>query len=147
LVYCPIVKQPNPTTKLAHNEIPFPTSVLEQPALCFHGATLLKDDGTVPTEIASQHPTMTIIPHHFAPRFIFGMIGRLVLLTGLGARGPGQGFPLAEGKQVSVGVESISKRMKWNYFGQSPQKFILKDDPNAATWFILQTLLFYFVTL
>jgi hypothetical protein len=109
LVYCPVVK-PLEAKACAEHEIPFPERVLDQPTvllLAYH----LGDDATN-QETKSKHPNMKIVPHHFAPLSILSILSRLILLIGMGARGPGKGFPVEGDKKVGIGYEAIPKQMK-----------------------------------
>ncbi|CAB9523411.1 expressed unknown protein [Seminavis robusta] len=106
LVYCPNI---HPSTKCGQNEVPFPKDVLDKSTLCFHGARFLKDP---PSLAKAEQIQMRVVAEANAPGFILGLLGRLVLLVGLGARGPGEGFPVADGKTVGIGYDSITKLLK-----------------------------------
>ncbi|CAB9520270.1 expressed unknown protein [Seminavis robusta] len=106
LVYCPTI---SPLTDCGENEVPFPREVLDKPTLCFHGRKFLEDPAS---QVKAKQPQMTVIAEHNAPKFVLGMIGRLLLLVGLGAKGPGEGFPVEDGKTVGIGYEAITKSMR-----------------------------------
>ena len=55
---------------------------------------------------------MKIIPTIVAPVEISKIVFRLLLLLGMGARGPGEGFVLGPEKEIGHGYESIPKLMK-----------------------------------
>ena len=105
LVYSNLIKPIN-DWNCKENEVPYPTSVCAQYAVCLHAENL----GNIPDEYKKKYPTMKIIPTLVAPVTILGILGRLVLLMGMGSRGPGQGLYLE--KEIGIGYESIPKLMK-----------------------------------
>lgn len=105
LVYCSIIK---PSTDCGENEIPFPAAIIDHPTVLLHAENL----DSIADEFKTKHPTMKIIPTLVAPVEIFKILARLGLLLGMGSRGPGEGFPLGEGKTIGYGIESIPKKMK-----------------------------------
>jgi hypothetical protein len=109
LVYCPVVK-PVEAKACAQDEIPFPQSILDQPTFLVLAHRL--GDAATNQQTKTKHPNMKIIPHHFAPVSILSMVCRLLLLIGMGARGPGKGFPVEGQKKVGIGYESIPQQME-----------------------------------
>ena len=113
LIYCPVVK---PLDFLDcdkdKNEIPFPHEVLEQPSMCVLASRLdLDDQNDGANDFAdvykTKYPNMKYIKDHFAPKEILKVAGRLLLLIGMGTRGPGKGFVIDD-KEIGIGYESIS---------------------------------------
>lgn len=108
LVYCSVVK-PTPEKDCGDTEIPFPAKVLDEPTVLLHAGSL---DDSAATVDKTRHPDMQVVSGAFAPATIFSIISRLILLLGMGDRGPGKGFPVAKGKEVGIGYDSIPVQMR-----------------------------------
>lgn len=109
LVYSNIITPSAFSKKANSNEIPFPEDVLQNATVCLHASHL----ETADTDAAKEkYPEMKIVAGAGAPIEIVKIISRLLLLIGMGQRGPGDGFPVGEGKTVGIGYESIPKLMK-----------------------------------
>jgi hypothetical protein len=110
LVYSNLIRSV-PQMSCQEKEVPYPMSVVRSYNLVLHAENLNLDENAT-KDIQSKHPSMKIIPTVVAPVEISKILGRLVLLLALGSSGPGEGFPMGQGKAIGYGIESISKKMK-----------------------------------
>jgi len=109
LVYCPIISPVTAGDNEDTDEVPFPAKILNQPTVCLYTARL--GQGFNLEQTRTKHPQMQLVSTVFCPSVIASMLGRLALLLVLGQRGPGQGFPVGQGKTVAIGFESIKRTM------------------------------------
>jgi hypothetical protein len=96
-----LVYPPNITkTNLLHpDEMAFPSESLE-PEMCLFSNSTKPQKKVFPENLL-------LIPSAFAPKFIGLYISRLVVLLGLGAKGPGKGFPTTG--ELDIGIDSITR--------------------------------------
>ena len=99
----------SPVKDCKEDEVPFPESILHNATTLFFASRLGE---SCKKEAASKHPEMRVVPTVVAPRHILAIVARLLLLIGMGARGPGEGFPVGEDKKVGIGYEAIPKQMQ-----------------------------------
>jgi hypothetical protein len=93
LVYPPNITE----TNLQPDDIAFPPESLE-PQMCLFSNNTRPEKKVFPEDLL-------LISSAFAPKFIGLYISRLVILLGLGAKGPGKGFPTTG--ELDIGIDSI----------------------------------------